>query len=100
MQVSVTATTGLERKLEVAVPAQRVATEIDQRLKELARTARLKGFRPGKVPPHVIKQLYGPQLGEEAERNNELRVYVVTIATPPEYAWIHDRWPRLRKLLA
>ena len=33
-----------------------------------------------------------------AERNNELRVYVVTINTPPEYAWIHDRWPRLQKI--
>ena len=33
-----------------------------------------------------------------AERNNEQRVYVVTVNTPPEYAWIHDRWPRLVKL--
>jgi len=30
-----------------------------------------------------------------AERSNEQRVYVVTVSTPPEYAWIHDRWPRL-----
>jgi trigger factor len=62
MQVSVTATTGLERKLEVAVPAQRVATEIDQRLKELARTARLKGFRPGKAPFAVVRQQFGSQV--------------------------------------
>ena len=33
-----------------------------------------------------------------AERNKEQRVYVVTVNTPPEYAWIHDRWPRLVKL--
>lgn len=33
-----------------------------------------------------------------AERNNEQRVYVVTINTPPEYSWIHDRWPRLVRL--
>lgn len=33
-----------------------------------------------------------------AERKNERRVYVVTIETPPEYAWIHDRWPRLMRL--
>lgn len=33
-----------------------------------------------------------------AERNGELRVYVVTVNTPPEYHWIHDRWPRLVKL--
>ncbi len=33
-----------------------------------------------------------------AERNGEQRVYVVTVNTPPEYHWIHDRWPRLVKL--
>ncbi|WP_244531971.1 hypothetical protein [Nitrosomonas aestuarii] len=33
-----------------------------------------------------------------AERKKEQRVYVVTIDTPPEYAWIHDRWPRLLRL--
>ncbi len=33
-----------------------------------------------------------------AERKEEIRVYVVTIDTPSEYAWIHDRWPRLVKL--
>ena len=33
-----------------------------------------------------------------AERDGEQRVYVVTEETPPEYHWIHDRWPRLRKM--
>jgi len=33
-----------------------------------------------------------------AERDKETRVYVVTIDTPPEYSWIHDRWPRLVRL--
>ncbi|MDO8895400.1 hypothetical protein [Nitrosomonas sp.] len=33
-----------------------------------------------------------------AERDDEMRVYVVTINTPPEYAGIHDRWPRLVRL--
>ncbi|MBP6366449.1 MAG: hypothetical protein KBA82_04160 [Nitrosomonas sp.] len=35
-----------------------------------------------------------------AEIDDEMRVYVVTINTPPEYAWIHDRWPRLVRLIA
>lgn len=35
-----------------------------------------------------------------AERDKETRVYVVTINTPPEYAWNHDRWPRLVRLIA
>jgi trigger factor len=62
MQVSVTATVGLERKLEVAVPAERVADEINTRLRELSRTARLKGFRPGKAPFEVVRRQYGSQV--------------------------------------
>ena len=66
MQVSVTTTAGLERRLEIAVPGEQVAGEVDQRLKRLARTARLKGFRPGKVPYAVVKQQFGPQVHAEA----------------------------------
>ncbi|MCU0758569.1 MAG: trigger factor [Steroidobacteraceae bacterium] len=65
MQVSLTPVGALERRLEVAVPAQRVAGEIDQRLKNLARTARLKGFRPGKAPFMVVKQQFGSQVQSE-----------------------------------
>jgi trigger factor len=66
MQVSVTTTQGLERRLEVAVPDERVAGEVDQRLKRLARTARIRGFRPGKVPYAVVKQQFGTQVHAEA----------------------------------
>ena len=65
MQVSVSSTVGLERRLEVAVPAARVEGEIDQRLKTLARTARLKGFRPGKAPFAVVRQQFGSQVQTE-----------------------------------
>lgn len=65
MQVSLTATAGLERRLEVAVPAQRVTTEVESRLKQLSRTARLKGFRPGKAPYSVIQKQYGEQVRSE-----------------------------------
>jgi trigger factor len=44
------------------VPGERVAGEVDQRLKRLARTARLKGFRPGKVPYAVVRQQFGSQV--------------------------------------
>jgi trigger factor len=65
MQVSLTATGGLERRLEVAVPADRIATEIEQRLKRISRTARLKGFRPGKAPFPVIRRQFGDQVRAE-----------------------------------
>jgi trigger factor len=65
MQVSVTSTGGLERRLEVAVPAQAVSSEIETRLKQLARTARLKGFRAGKVPLPVVRKQFGDQVRAE-----------------------------------
>jgi trigger factor len=65
MQVSLTATGGLERRLEVAVPVQRVESEVEQRLRKLSRTARLKGFRPGKAPLPVIQRQFGEQVHAE-----------------------------------
>ena len=65
MQVSVTATGGLERRLEVAIPAAQVDGEVAQRLNKISRTARLKGFRPGKAPLAVIRQQYGDQVHGE-----------------------------------
>lgn len=65
MQVSLTATGGLERRLEVAVPADKVTAEVDERLKKLARTARFKGFRPGKAPMGVVRREYGTQVHSE-----------------------------------
>jgi trigger factor len=66
MQISITTTKGLERRLEVAVPGERVAGEVDARLKRLGRTARIKGFRPGKVPYAVLRQQFGTQVHAEA----------------------------------
>ena len=65
MQVSLTATGGLERRLEVAVPATEVTSEVEQRLKNISRTARLKGFRPGKAPITVVRKQFGEQVHAE-----------------------------------
>ena len=65
MQVSVESTGKLERRMQVQVPAERVSQEIAARLKNLSRTARLKGFRPGKAPIKVIRQQFGVQVHRE-----------------------------------
>src|SRR3954470_1618119 len=65
MQVSLTATSGLERRLEVAVPATEVTSEVEQRLRNISRTARLKGFRPGKAPLTVVRKQFGEQVHAE-----------------------------------
>lgn len=53
---------GLERRLNVAVPLADIEGEVQKRLSRLARTAKLAGFRPGKVPMKMLAQQYGPQL--------------------------------------
>src|SRR3984885_12240111 len=65
MEVSLSDTGGLTRRMEVAVPANEVAQEVQQRLKQLSRTARLKGFRPGKAPLAVIAKQFGDQVRSE-----------------------------------
>ena len=65
MQVSVEETGSLERRLNVAVPQDRIEKEVQSRLQRLSRTAKVKGFRPGKVPMKVVAQQYGKQVRDE-----------------------------------
>src|SRR5580700_11557751 len=65
MQVSVESISKLERRMQVQVPAERVSQEIAARLKNLSRTARLNGFRPGKAPLTVIRRQFGMQVHRE-----------------------------------
>jgi trigger factor len=65
MQVTVESTGALERRMRVELPAERIEQEVNSRLKSVGRTAKLKGYRPGKVPPKVVKQRYGKQIREE-----------------------------------
>ena len=86
MQVSVETVGNLERRMTFRLPAEQVDTQVGGRLREIARTAKIKGFRPGKVPTKVIQQRYGDQVRAEvldgllrvsldsAVRENELRL--------------------------
>lgn len=65
MQVSVETTQGLERRLTITVPAESVDTAVKSRLQQLAKTQRINGFRPGKVPVSVIKKRYGSAVRQE-----------------------------------
>lgn len=51
--------------MRVELPAERIEKEVDSRLKKVARTAKIKGFRPGKIPPKVIRQRFGVQVRQE-----------------------------------
>ena len=85
-QVSVESVGNLERRMTLRLPAGRLETQVGGRLREIARTARIKGFRPGKVPTKVVEQRFGEQVRaevldgllregfDEAVRDNALRI--------------------------
>jgi trigger factor len=62
MQVSVENTGGLQRRLTVQVPGQEIQEQVESKLKELSKSVRIKGFRPGRVPLSVVRQRYGKQV--------------------------------------
>ena len=65
MQVTIETTGTLERRMRVELPADRIEKEIESRLKRVGKTAKIKGFRPGKVPANVVKRHYGSQVRQE-----------------------------------
>jgi trigger factor len=65
MNVTVESTGALERRMRVELPIEAIQQQVDSRLKTVGRTAKIKGFRPGKVPAKVVKQRYGKQVREE-----------------------------------
>ena len=83
---SVEIVSALERRLNAAIPQQAIRGEVAARLKKIGRTAKISGFRPGKIPPKILEQYYGAQahqevLGEilhrsfaDAAQSNNLRV--------------------------
>lgn len=65
MQVSIETTSGLERKITVGVPAERIDSEVSERLEKATKNVKLDGFRKGKVPLSVVKQRYGAGIRQE-----------------------------------
>lgn len=65
MQVSVETTSGLERRMTVGIPAERIENEVNKRLQQTASRARVDGFRPGKVPMSVIRKRFGGSARQE-----------------------------------
>ncbi len=69
MQVTETKAEGLKREFKIIVPADDIERRVSGRLDEMARTARLPGFRPGKVPVSLLRKRFGPSLmGEVLEQ--------------------------------
>ncbi len=68
MQVKEIKKDGLSHEMEVTIPANDIDKRVDEKLKEVGKTIRMPGFRPGKVPMNILKQKYGKMvLGEVLE---------------------------------
>jgi trigger factor len=65
LDISLDESEGLKRQLTVRVPNAEIDREVDSRLKQMGKTAKLKGFRPGKVPAKVVRKRYGQQVRQE-----------------------------------
>ena len=65
MQATVETLSNLERRMTVSVPMKPIEEEVGQRLGRLARTVKMAGFRPGKVPMSLVQKNYGPQVFDE-----------------------------------
>lgn len=69
MQVTEIKSEGLTREYKIALPAKEIEEKISHRLAEIAKTAQMPGFRPGKVPASLLRKRYGPSvMGEVLER--------------------------------
>jgi trigger factor len=65
MQATVETISNLERRMTVALPIKSIEEEISQRLARMARTVKMAGFRPGKVPLNLVQKNYGSQVRDE-----------------------------------
>ena len=65
----------LERHLTVSVPVAQIEAEIATRLKKLARTVKMQGFRPGHVPLKMVERTYGPQVRYEVLNDSVLKQF-------------------------
>ena len=69
MQVSIETLEGLERRMTVQIPGDQVDAAVEKKLRDLSRTVRIDGFRPGKVPMKVVQQKFGGHVRQEVIGN-------------------------------
>ena len=69
MQTVETLNEGLKRAFTITIPAKEIDARVDKELKTVAPRIRMPGFRPGKVPPNLVRKMHGPALEQEALNN-------------------------------
>ncbi|MDZ7869994.1 MAG: trigger factor [Rheinheimera sp.] len=81
MQVSVETTQGLERRVNITVPAAAISVEVEKELRQIAKNRRVDGFRPGKAPVAIIKKMFGLSvLQDVASRQMQNHFYQAVVS--------------------
>ena len=57
---------GLKRQFMLTIPADDIEARVDEEVKKIAPQVRMPGFRPGKVPPNLIRKMHGDSLRQDA----------------------------------
>jgi len=70
---------GLKKKITIEIPSDQVSEGVEKRLIAIGRTAKIKGFRPGKVPSNVVRQHYGAEAHKETVSELIQKSYIEAI---------------------
>ncbi|MCF6318638.1 MAG: trigger factor [Proteobacteria bacterium] len=96
-QISLDKAEGLERNLNVTIPAENINSKVSEKLKEYSKQVRIPGFRPGKVPQNILSQRYGKGARQEVLSDlinstiqNAVKENDLSIAETPEITEVKD----------
>jgi len=76
MEFTVSDLSAVKKKIEISVDQERIQSELDKSLKKYRKKAKVKGFRPGKVPVNIVKNLYFDQIRAEVMEDLVQKVYL------------------------
>jgi len=79
MQVSLETTQGLERRITITVPSEKIEESVKKRLREVSKTTRIDGFRKGKVPASVVEKRFGQSVFSEVAQEEMQQNYIQAI---------------------
>jgi trigger factor len=96
---SVETVSALERRLNATIPQQAIRGQVAARLKHIGRTAKIAGFRPGKIPGKILEQHYGTEarqeaLGEALQKSffEAVQAQELKVAGDPEFTVKTNDW--------
>jgi trigger factor len=92
LQVEIENLSDIKRKLRIVVPSAEVTQEVDRAYRELGKRAKVKGFRPGKVPRSILEMYYGKQMEQEVS-DSLVRRSLAEILREKELEPVNLSWP-------